>query len=258
MLKRGKFGSIQSTFNLQSWRLKKPNDVNRLRVKNKTVWGPQLRRGYFWRRCYKKQLTTAKIKGTQGKIPVPTFRLGYASYLHEVTVLVRSMFFTSSLRVKRSLPPANNTAYSTWYPKSACRARAWTDLTKTAVKKCVWFGPPVSALFTLCKCCQSDSNNNFFIPLLRIVNKLQVKLWPKMNCTVWHVATKSSGVLSGLQKSEVLLQNKMAIIGQVQRKRRKQKMHISELKHNLLISFIRKCILNAIPLPKRLSKWPNT
>ena len=49
------------------------------------------------------------------------------------------------------------------------------------------------------------------------------------------VATNSSGVLSGLQKRGALLQNKMAKMGQVQRKRRKQKMHISELKHNLLI-----------------------
>ena len=97
----------------------------------------------------------------------------------------------------------------------------------------------------------------FFIPLVQVENKLQVKLWPKMNCTQWNVATKSSGVLSGFKKPEDLWQNLMAIIGQVHCKRRKQKMHISELKHSLLISFIRKCILIAIPLPKRLSKWPN-
>ena len=63
------------------------------------------------------------------------------------------------------------------------------------------------------------------------------------------VAIKSSGVLLGFQKRDALWLKKMAKMGQVQRKRRKQKMHISELKHNLLISFVRKCVLIAIPLP---------
>ena len=46
----------------------------------------------------------------------------------------------------------------------------------------------------------------------------------------------------------------MAIVGQVHRKRREQKMHISELKHNLIISFIRESILIAILLPKQKKK----
>ena len=80
--------SVQSAFCLQNRRLKRPDDVNRPRVKNKQFEGPISGAAITEGDDTRNNLQQLKIKGTQGKIPVPTFLLDQASYLHEVTVPV--------------------------------------------------------------------------------------------------------------------------------------------------------------------------
>ena len=154
MLKRGKFRSIQSTFNLQSRRFKRPEKAQQ---KINSLRAPSQAR-LSLKEVLQETINNSKNKRYEkGKYPSINFVLAMLLIFMKLLFLIEGCSLCQVPRVKWSLPLAANTDSSTWYSTahvdithSACRARARTDVTNATVKKmCVVRAPCHRTVYSL-------------------------------------------------------------------------------------------------------------
>ena len=113
MLKRGKFRSIQSTFNLQSRRFKRPEKAQQ---KINSLRAPSQAR-LSLKEMLQETINNSKNKRYEkGKYPSINFVLAMLLIFMKLLFLIEGCSLCQVPRVKWSLPLAANTNSSTWYP----------------------------------------------------------------------------------------------------------------------------------------------